>query len=174
MQLLPERRQVGGRDPLVKGLAFGGSHGYAAIERGRSPSVKPSLARSAISAEDCAWSSGTSGGANRGPVRVVVEMRNDAFQRRDHRIGLQRLAQSRDLGLQGVGLRPAPVFINLADSRDVDIPRGGDAARATPAQRVEQKDLGAREYCEARKAVEQRRVLLQSPELSFSPTTVSG
>ena len=62
MQLLPERRQVGGSDPLVKGLAFGCGHSYAAIERGRSPSVKPSLARSAISAEDCAWSSGTSGG----------------------------------------------------------------------------------------------------------------
>src|SRR5690348_4061504 len=62
MQLLPEWRQVGGGDPLVKGLAFGCAHCYAAIERGRSPSVKPSLARSAISAEDCASSSGTIGG----------------------------------------------------------------------------------------------------------------
>src|ERR1700720_1822585 len=62
MQLLPERRQVGGGNPLVKGLAFGCGHGYAAIERDRSPSVNPSLARSAISAEDCAASSGTSGG----------------------------------------------------------------------------------------------------------------
>ena len=62
MQLLPERRQVGGGDPLIKRLALGCGHGYAAIERGRSPSVNPSLARSAISAEDCAWSSGTSGG----------------------------------------------------------------------------------------------------------------
>src|SRR5207245_8103845 len=67
MQLLPERSEVGRRDPVVEGLSLGcafryGRHGYAAIERGRSPSVKPSLARSAIRAEDCAWSSGTIGG----------------------------------------------------------------------------------------------------------------
>src|SRR6202035_599766 len=74
--------------------------------------------------------------ANRGPVRVVVEMRNDAFQRRDHRIGLQRLAQSRDLGLQALRLWSAPVFVDFANPRDVDVARGGDAAGATLAQRV--------------------------------------
>src|SRR5260370_14768645 len=67
MQLLPERRQVGRSNPLVKGLAFGRTHVYAAIERDRSPSVKPSFARSAISAEDCAWPSVTSGGTAAAP-----------------------------------------------------------------------------------------------------------
>src|ERR1700746_189667 len=62
MQLLPERRQVSRGDLVVKGLAFSCGHDYAAIERGRSPSENPSLARSAISAEDCASLSGTIGG----------------------------------------------------------------------------------------------------------------
>ena len=66
----------------------------------RSPRLKPILARSAISAADCASVSALHRRAHRGPVRVVVEMRDDALQRRHHRIFLDRHAHQGDLGLQ--------------------------------------------------------------------------
>ena len=85
-------------------------------------------------------------------------MRHGRLQRRDHRLLLHDFASCGDGGLLALGVRRAPVAVEIVDRPGVDVARGGDAALAAVAHVGEQELLAAGEHVEAafREVVEHR------------------
>src|SRR5436189_1461040 len=61
------------------------------------------------------------GRAQLGPAGVLPIVGDERFQRRDHGKRLDRLAQSRDVGLELVGFGPLPVVVDVADGSGADV-----------------------------------------------------
>src|SRR4051812_50141216 len=67
------------------------------------------------------------------PLRIVAEVRDAGLEGRDHRLFLHDLARGGDAGLQLVGPRRAPVFLDVGDRAGVGVARGGGCAPSAAA-----------------------------------------